>query len=221
MTRQFTEPKRPRNSARFKEKMLLVQPHESYQVLDEEQLAFLADPEVAYGQATQTTITHNAAFQTDDLDAYDSDYDDISSAKPVLMANLSKTQNVIVQDTNSSAQQNAMIMSVFEQMSNQVTIYDKVNQKNKLVNEFLTAELERYKERVKMFEQRLNIDLSSREKFIDSQMDDMIRNRNAKFAALEQEIDPLKQTLSKHVKEKESLLTTLTIFKKESKEKRK
>ncbi|GKG29458.1 hypothetical protein Tco_0416823, partial [Tanacetum coccineum] len=30
-----------------------------------------------------------AAFQTEDLDAYDSDCDDISSAKAVLMANLS------------------------------------------------------------------------------------------------------------------------------------
>ncbi|GJZ78652.1 hypothetical protein Tco_0643489 [Tanacetum coccineum] len=30
----------------------------------------------------------NAAFQTDDLDAYDSDCDDISSEKAVLMANL-------------------------------------------------------------------------------------------------------------------------------------
>ncbi|GKE88896.1 hypothetical protein Tco_1566371 [Tanacetum coccineum] len=37
MERQCTQPKRPRNSAWFKEKMLLVQ------VLDEEQLAFLAD----------------------------------------------------------------------------------------------------------------------------------------------------------------------------------
>ncbi|GKB93749.1 hypothetical protein Tco_0979886 [Tanacetum coccineum] len=50
-------------------------------------------------------------------------------------------------------------------------------------------------------------------------MDDMIWNRNAKFAAFKQEIDSLKQTLSKHVKEKESLLTTFTVFKKESKEK--
>ncbi|GKD47138.1 hypothetical protein Tco_1271783 [Tanacetum coccineum] len=40
-------------------------------------------------QATQTTIPQNAAYQTDDLDAYDSDCDDISSAKAVLMANLS------------------------------------------------------------------------------------------------------------------------------------
>ncbi|GKB53992.1 hypothetical protein Tco_0904745 [Tanacetum coccineum] len=50
-------------------------------------------------------------------------------------------------------------------------------------------------------------------------MDDLIRNRNAKFAAFQQEIDTLKQNLSNHVKEKESLSTTLTVFKKESKEK--
>ncbi|GJZ04299.1 integrase, catalytic region, zinc finger, CCHC-type containing protein [Tanacetum coccineum] len=89
MARQCTQPKKPRNSAWFKEKMLLVQAQKSCQVLDEEQLAFLADPRITDGQATQTTIPHNAAFQTDDLNAYDSDCDDISSAKVVLMANLS------------------------------------------------------------------------------------------------------------------------------------
>ncbi|GKE46951.1 hypothetical protein Tco_1478209 [Tanacetum coccineum] len=47
----------------------------------------------------------------------------------------------------------------------------------------------------------------------------MIRNKNAKFAAFKQEIDTLKQTLSKHVKEKESLMTTFIFFKMESKEK--
>nr|GEY21976.1 hypothetical protein [Tanacetum cinerariifolium] len=115
MARQYTQPKRPRNSAWFKEKMLLVQAQES----------------------SQTTITHNAAFQTDDLDAYDSGCDDISSAKLILLANLSsydsdvlsdvpqhdiyqnddminqsylqEMQNAIIQDTNSSAQQDAMI----------------------------------------------------------------------------------------------------------------
>ncbi|GKA33347.1 hypothetical protein Tco_0719714 [Tanacetum coccineum] len=51
--------------------------------LDEEQLAFLADLRVAYGQVAQP-ITHNAAFQTDDLDAYDSDCDDFSSTKRFL-----------------------------------------------------------------------------------------------------------------------------------------
>nr|GEU69663.1 hypothetical protein [Tanacetum cinerariifolium]GEV34490.1 hypothetical protein [Tanacetum cinerariifolium] len=143
MARQCTKPKRPWNSAWFKEKMLQAQ---------------------EFGQ-------------TDDLKAYDSDCDDISSIQAVLMANLSsygsnvlsevpqqdtyqnentlnqsvletqyfeqslidyvsdneitndiniisyekylqQTQNLIVQDTNSSAQQNAMIMYMFEQMSN-------------------------------------------------------------------------------------------------------
>ncbi|GJY97033.1 hypothetical protein Tco_0513943 [Tanacetum coccineum] len=36
------------------------------------------------------TIPNTAAFQTEDLDAYDSDCDDVSNAKAVLMANLSK-----------------------------------------------------------------------------------------------------------------------------------
>ncbi|GJV93734.1 gag-pol polyprotein [Tanacetum coccineum] len=88
MARQCTNPKRPRNSVWFKEKMLLVQAQESGQVLDEEQLSFLTDPRVIDGQDIQTIITHNAPFQTNDLDAYDSDCDDISSSKVVLMANL-------------------------------------------------------------------------------------------------------------------------------------
>ncbi|GJS42637.1 hypothetical protein Tco_0567680 [Tanacetum coccineum] len=49
-------------------------------------------------------------------------------------------------------------------------------------------------------------------------MDDMIRMKNTKFVAFETKIDTLKQTLSKHVKEKESLLTTLNGFKMEFKE---
>nr|GEU87238.1 retrovirus-related Pol polyprotein from transposon TNT 1-94 [Tanacetum cinerariifolium] len=36
-----------------------------------------------------TVITHNAAYQTDDLDAYDSDCDELNTAKLALMANLS------------------------------------------------------------------------------------------------------------------------------------
>nr|GFA92459.1 hypothetical protein [Tanacetum cinerariifolium] len=88
-----------------------------------------------------------------------------------------------------------------------------------MVNKSLIAKLERYKERVAIFKQRLNVDLNKREKLIDSQMDDLIRNRNAKFAAFQQEVDTLKQTLSNHVKEKESLSTTLTVFKTKAKEK--
>ncbi|GJS32645.1 hypothetical protein Tco_0531027 [Tanacetum coccineum] len=58
-------------------------------VLNEEELEFLADPRITKGPVTQTVITHNAAYQADDLDAYDSDYDDFSTAKAVLMAHFS------------------------------------------------------------------------------------------------------------------------------------
>ncbi|GKC57124.1 zf-CCHC domain-containing protein, partial [Tanacetum coccineum] len=62
MAKQCTQPKRPRNAAWFKDKAMLVEAHESSQILDEEKLAFLADPGFPKGQATQTTILNNAAF---------------------------------------------------------------------------------------------------------------------------------------------------------------
>ncbi|GJY21829.1 hypothetical protein Tco_0394395 [Tanacetum coccineum] len=104
-------------------------------------------------------------------------------------------------------------------MTDQVANLDKENQINKMINESLTAELERYKERVAIFEQRINADSNNHEKLIDSQMDDLILKRNVKFATFQQDIDTLKKTLSKNVKEKESLSKTLTVFKIESKEK--
>ncbi|GKE98020.1 retrovirus-related pol polyprotein from transposon TNT 1-94, partial [Tanacetum coccineum] len=89
MARQCTQPKRPRNAAWYKEKAMLAEAQEAGQILDEEQHIFFADPGVLDGQAVQTIIPNNAAFQTEDLDTYDSDYNDISNAKAVLMANIS------------------------------------------------------------------------------------------------------------------------------------
>ncbi|GKD07627.1 hypothetical protein Tco_1187312 [Tanacetum coccineum] len=132
---------------------------------------------------------------------------------------LQESQDAIIQDTNSSAPNDLLVLSLVEQMIDHVAHLDKENQTNKMVNESLTVKLERYKERVAIFEQRLNVDLNKREKFIDSQMVDLIRNRNAKLAAFQQEIDTLKETLSNNVKEKESLSKTLTVFEIESKEK--
>ncbi|GKA56930.1 hypothetical protein Tco_0756002 [Tanacetum coccineum] len=211
MARQCTQPKRRRDATWFKEKVLLVQAQAEGKILDEEQLAFLAVPRVVDGQVAQT-ITHNVAFQTDDLDAYASDCDDISSAKAVLMANLSSCDSDVLSEITSDS--NIIPYSQYLEEMQQ----DKANNESKIVNESLTAELERYKERVKNFKQRFKVDLSSLEKFIDSQMDDVIPMKNTKFAAIETEIDTLKQTLSKHVKEKESLLTTLNGFKMEFKE---
>ncbi|GJV26499.1 retrovirus-related pol polyprotein from transposon TNT 1-94 [Tanacetum coccineum] len=47
------------------------------------------DPRIPEAQATQTVIIHNAAYQADDLNAYDSDCDELNTAKVVLMENLS------------------------------------------------------------------------------------------------------------------------------------
>ncbi|GJS00653.1 hypothetical protein Tco_0317161 [Tanacetum coccineum] len=273
MARQCPKPKRRRDATRFRDKVLLVEAQGSGKVLNEEELEFLADPGVVEGQVTHMVSTHNAAYQADDLDAYDSDCDDFSTAKAVLMANLSsyrsdvlsevphskithndmlnqsvqemqyseqthlvnypeneitsdsniipysqyllEKQNIAVQDTNSSAQQDAMILYVFEQLSNQVTNCNKVNKDNLNANESLSVELERYKERVKLLEERQNVDLSTQEKLI---MDDIIQEKNAQFADFEKEINYLKQTLSEKSKEKELLTKTFIVFKNESKE---
>nr|GEX70673.1 hypothetical protein [Tanacetum cinerariifolium] len=58
-------------------------------VLQEEELDFLADPGTAESSTNQTIVTTNAAYQADDLDAYDSDCDELNSAKVALMENLS------------------------------------------------------------------------------------------------------------------------------------
>nr|GEX47878.1 hypothetical protein [Tanacetum cinerariifolium] len=96
MARKCTQPKRTRNAAWFKEKAMLAEAQESDQILDDEQLAFLADPGILDGQTTQTTIPNTIAFQTKDLNAYDSNCDDVSNAKVMLMANLSNYGSVVI-----------------------------------------------------------------------------------------------------------------------------
>nr|GEX74871.1 hypothetical protein [Tanacetum cinerariifolium] len=89
MSKQFTKPKRKRDAEWFKEKVLLVQAQANGQVLQEEELEFLADPGTAESSSNQTVITNNATYQANDLDAYDSDCDELNSAKIALMANSS------------------------------------------------------------------------------------------------------------------------------------
>nr|GEW58832.1 hypothetical protein [Tanacetum cinerariifolium] len=102
MSKQCTKPKRKRDDSWFKDKVLLVQAQANGQILHEEELAFLPDLGIAEAQATQTVITHNAAYKVDDLDAYDSNCDEINTAKVALMANLS---NYVSDDLAEKAQQ--------------------------------------------------------------------------------------------------------------------
>ncbi|GKC65729.1 hypothetical protein Tco_1098327 [Tanacetum coccineum] len=51
-----------RNSVWFKEKLMLAEAQEAGQILDEEQLTFIADPEIAEFQVAQQTIPQNSTF---------------------------------------------------------------------------------------------------------------------------------------------------------------
>nr|GEV31377.1 hypothetical protein [Tanacetum cinerariifolium] len=121
----------------------------------------------------KTIITDNAAYQANDLDAYDSDCDELNTAKVALMANLSHYGSDAL---------------------------DEINMDNKSVNDTLTAELERYKEQVKILKEGQNVDLKNKDNISNS-------------CAQSVEIDHLKQTLSEHLKEKESLMQTVTLLK--------
>nr|GFB02237.1 hypothetical protein [Tanacetum cinerariifolium] len=89
MSKQCTKPRRKRDAERFKDKVLLVQAQANGQVLQEEELDFLADLGTTDSSSNQAIITTNVAYQADDLDAYDSDCDELNSAKVALMENLS------------------------------------------------------------------------------------------------------------------------------------
>ncbi|GJW03939.1 hypothetical protein Tco_1562795 [Tanacetum coccineum] len=200
MSKQCSKPKRKRDDTWFKDKVLLVQAQAGGQALNEEEMAFLADPGLPDTQTTQTVITHNATYQADDLDAYDSDCDELNSSKLALMANLSQygsealaetetemscdnniipysqylseTQQAIVQNSDSSAQQDALILSV----------------------------LDRYKEHVKVLKERQTAELYNQTNFPEP------NEQNAK-------IDHLKRILSEQMQEKESLMKTVSVLK--------
>nr|GEV65159.1 DNA-directed DNA polymerase [Tanacetum cinerariifolium] len=89
MSKQCTKPKRKRDAEWFKDRVLLVQAQENGQVLQEEEIEFLADPGTTETSSNQYVITNNSANQADGLDAYDSDCDELNSTKTALMANLS------------------------------------------------------------------------------------------------------------------------------------
>nr|GEW21188.1 hypothetical protein [Tanacetum cinerariifolium] len=79
MAKQCTKPKRKHDAKWFKDKVLLVQAQANGQVLQEEELDFLADLGTAESSTNQSVVTTNAAYQADDLDAYDSDCDELNS----------------------------------------------------------------------------------------------------------------------------------------------
>ncbi|GJU92665.1 retrovirus-related pol polyprotein from transposon TNT 1-94 [Tanacetum coccineum] len=116
IAKQCTKPKRKRDETWFNDKVLLVQAQAGGQALTEEEIAFLADPGLPDVQTSQTVITHNAAYQADDLDAYDSDCDELNSAKIALMANLSRNGSDALTEVHNQDNLNYDLFNQSEQI---------------------------------------------------------------------------------------------------------
>ncbi|GJW06228.1 retrovirus-related pol polyprotein from transposon TNT 1-94 [Tanacetum coccineum] len=84
--------------------------------------------------------------------------DFISYGLDALAKYVIESQQVTVQNSNSSAQQDDLILYVIEQLKTQVANCTKTNLENKSVNHTLTAKLERYKEQVKVLKEGQNGD---------------------------------------------------------------
>ncbi|GJS19561.1 retrovirus-related pol polyprotein from transposon TNT 1-94 [Tanacetum coccineum] len=128
IAKQCTKPKRKRDETWFNDKVLLVQAQASGQVLTEEEIAFLADPGLPDTQTSQTVITHNAAYQADDLDAYDSDCDELNSAKIALMANLSRNGSNALTEVHNSDNLTYDLINQSEQIMTSSDQSNDVNQ---------------------------------------------------------------------------------------------
>ncbi|GKC45138.1 retrovirus-related pol polyprotein from transposon TNT 1-94 [Tanacetum coccineum] len=223
IAKQCTKPKRKRDETWFNDKVLLVQAQASGQALTEEEIAFLADPGLPDIQTSQTVITHNAAYQADDLDAYDSDCDELNSAKIALMANLSRNGsdaltevhnpdnltydlfNQSEQIMTSSEQSNDVSQTETEITSDSNIIpysqYLSETQQETVQNSNSSAQqdvliLSIYKEEVKDLKEMQNVENS-------------FSGSNEQYA----EIVRLKQNLFEQVQEKDSLMKTVSELK--------
>nr|GFC53056.1 hypothetical protein [Tanacetum cinerariifolium] len=117
MSKKCIKPKQKRDAEWFKDKVLLVQAQANGHVLQEEELDFLADPGTAESSSNQTVIKTNAAYQADDLDAYDSDCDKLNSAKVSLIANLSHYGYDTLAEVNNHAHRTNPLISQEMQVS--------------------------------------------------------------------------------------------------------
>nr|GEW28131.1 Gag-Pol polyprotein [Tanacetum cinerariifolium] len=222
---QCTKPKRKQDDAWFKDKVLLVQPQVNGQILREEELAFLADPGITevdlmvnlshYGLDVLAEVYNpdniddnmiNQSVQampsSEQLSVVNHSEIEITSDSKIIPYSqyVHETQQATVYNSNSSTQQDVLILSVIEQLKTQVISCTKINMDNKSVNDTLTTELERYKEQVKVGKEGQNVELKSQDNFSDS------HEQNVK-------IDRLKQTISEQLQEKESLMKTITVLK--------
>ncbi|GJS32044.1 hypothetical protein Tco_0530426 [Tanacetum coccineum] len=135
--RLCTKLKRPKNSAWFKEKMLLSEALESGAYLDLKQLAFLAN-----NRDTVAVLMANLSSYDSDVLSYDISYESVQetqcSEQPFFDNNitndsdivsyeqyLQETGNLVVQSTSSPVQQDELLMSVIVDKNAKVADFEK------------------------------------------------------------------------------------------------
>ncbi|GJW70877.1 hypothetical protein Tco_0127794 [Tanacetum coccineum] len=179
MPKQCTKPKRKWDDYWFKDNVLLVQAQARGQILHEEELAFLADPGIPQELNTaklllMVNLSHYGSDALAESNVVNHSETEITSDSNIIPYSqyVIESQQAAVQNSNSSAQQDALILS----------------------------HLKKNKEQVLNLKEGQNVDLRSNDTVSDS-------------SAQSVEIDRLKQTLSGHLKEKESLMKTVTLLK--------
>ncbi|GJW65232.1 retrovirus-related pol polyprotein from transposon TNT 1-94 [Tanacetum coccineum] len=232
ISRNCTQPKRPRNSEYFKDKMLQMQAQENGVALDEEQLLFIA---------------------ADDCDAFDSDADEAPMAQTMFMANLSSAdpvydeagssydsnilsevhdhdhnQNVVCEhheehEMHDDVQPNYVVnshanytsdsnMIPYEQyVKDNVVPVVQITKRNTVVDNSLTVELATYKEQVELYERRARFELTEREQKIDEKLRIFITGRNIKEETLKKELHSVKMQLASTINHNKSMVEEVTV----------
>nr|GEX49277.1 retrovirus-related Pol polyprotein from transposon TNT 1-94 [Tanacetum cinerariifolium] len=168
-----TQLKKKRDDSWFKDKVLLVQAKANGQILHEEELAFLAYlgiPEDALVEVHNPDNMHNSMINqvvqvmlcSEQSNVMNQSETEITSDSNIIPYSqyVIESQQVVVQNSKTYAQQDALILSVIEQLKTHVINCTMINLDNKIVNDTLTAELERYKEQVKMLKKGQNVENS-------------------------------------------------------------
>ncbi|GKD18367.1 hypothetical protein Tco_1207525, partial [Tanacetum coccineum] len=151
-----------RDDSWFKEKVLLVQAQAHGQILNEDDLAFLADldiPEDALAEVhNHDNMNNNVAHQavqvmpsSQQSNVVNHSETEITSDNNIIPYSqyVIESQQVTVQNSNSSAQQEDLILSVIEHLKTQVANCTKTNLENKSVNDTLLLSLKDIRNKLK------------------------------------------------------------------------
>ncbi|GKD65782.1 retrovirus-related pol polyprotein from transposon TNT 1-94 [Tanacetum coccineum] len=185
MSKQCTKPRRKQDDSWFKDKVFLM--HITLIVMNSTLPNF----------ALMVNLSHYGSDALSEVHNHDNVNNNIINQAVKAMPSSEQSNVVNHSETKIT---NALILSVIEQLNSQVANCTKINLDNKSVNDTLTAKLKRYKEHVKVLNEGQNVDLTSKDNVTDS-------------CAQSVEIDRLKQTLYEPLKEKESLMQTVSLLK--------